>query len=173
VSCTSLAFLHLDLLSVVPIPERNLFIPTHPRELPPDEQYLLVCYYENDDQLAWIKTNGLYVFSLRSAESILTLDPKLCLARHLLLCASDNHALPGLWHRVKAGPRLLMDDQLFRLGYPISMIIGEIYVGYDIQQEALFEEYAWEPDRLAKIIPQASKANPFLATLGQILGVEK
>lgn len=72
----------------------------------PDETYVLVGFYNNQDQYNWISKNGLYNFRMGSGNGSLVLDKETVSAKYLLLHTHSEKSSGDLWKIVSNGPKV-------------------------------------------------------------------
>ena len=113
------------------------------RDLLPDETYVLIGYYKNEQQLEWILKQKLYNTRTGSANGSLHLSKKAISARYLLLHGEGELSTGRLYKLVSKGPRIFSKEKLEKLGYKEPS--GEYYLVYDIEgkPEPEFEGMKW------------------------------
>ena len=112
------------------------------RSLLPNETYVLIGYYKNEEHLKWIFKSNLYNTRTGTGSGSLKLDSKFISARYLLL-----HGRLGQYF-VKmdtSGPRILSKQDLINKNYP-EIPRGEYYVVFRLEiknTEPEFKSMKW------------------------------
>lgn len=146
------------------------------RDFLPDETYVIVAYFRNQDHLNWILEHHLYNMRAGDAKGSIELDKKIMNARYLLL-HSDDKVLPLIRLRRK-GPKVYTRKQLIKMGYPPYQkrgVIDElreqregdrIYLLFELFKDNSVEkelrEYRWAPEQLIQIQHAYTEALPNL-----------
>ena len=112
------------------------------RSLLPNETYVLIGYYKNEEHLDWILKSNLYNTRTGTGSGSLKLDSKFTSARYLLLHGSLGQ------HFVKmdtSGPRIMSKQDLINKNYP-EVPRGEYYVVFKLEiknTEPEFKNMKW------------------------------
>ncbi len=146
------------------------------RDFLPDETYVIVAYFKNQEHLDWILEHHLYNMRAGDAKGSIELDKEIMNARYLLL-HSDDKVLPLIRIRRK-GPKVYTRKQLIKMGYPPYKkhgIIDEsreqreadkIYLLFELFKDNSVEkelrEYRWAPEQLVQIQRAYTEALPNL-----------
>lgn len=101
------------------------------RDFIPDETFVIVAYYKNQEHLDWILQNHMYNVRAGDAQGSMSLDNKLINARYLLL--HNGQESQHLIRIIKKGPKIYTRSQLIQKGYPQHKIMGTNLV--DIERE--------------------------------------
>lgn len=135
------------------------------RDFLPDETYVIVAYFKNQEHLDWILEHHLYNMRAGDAKGSIELDKEIMNARYLLL-HSDDKVLPLIRIRRK-GPKVYTRKQLIKMGYPPYKKHGivdesreqreadKIYLLFELFKDNSVEkelrEYRWAPEQLIQI----------------------
>lgn len=129
------------------------------RDFLPDETYVIVAYFRNQEHLDWIMAHHLYNMRAGDDKGSIELDEKLINARYLLL-HNGKQVLP-LIRLKKKGPKVYTRKQLIKIGYPVykrngvmddereQLEANRIYLLFELFQsntaEKELQEYQWDP----------------------------
>ena len=135
------------------------------RDFLPDETYVIVAYFKNQEHLDWILEHHLYNMRGGDAKGSIEPDKEIMNARYLLL-HSDDKVLPLIRIRRK-GPKVYTRKQLIKMGYPPYKKHGivdesreqreadKIYLLFELFKDNSVEkelrEYRWAPEQLIQI----------------------
>ena len=131
------------------------------RDFIPDETYVLLGYYKNQEHLDWILKNNLYNGRAGIRKGSIHINKEIASAKYLLL-----HTQSGESHLYKLkvnGPRVFDYNELAKLDYPFSddeKSQDYIYLMFEINSKGLeseFEHYEWD----SLNIPSLSGKNRF------------
>ncbi len=131
------------------------------RDFIPDETYVLLGYYKNQEHLDWILKNNLYNGRAGIRKGSIHINKEIVSAKYLLL-----HTQSGESHLYKLkvnGPRVFDYNELAKLDYPFSddeESQDYIYLMFEINSKGLeseFEHYEWD----SLNIPSLSGKNRF------------
>lgn len=131
------------------------------RDFIPDETYVLLGYYKNQEHLDWILKNYLYNGRAGIRKGSIHINKEIVSAKYLLL-----HTQSGESHLYKLkvnGPRVFDYNELAKLDYPFSddeESQDYIYLMFEINSKGLeseFEHYEWD----SLNIPSLSGKNRF------------
>lgn len=131
------------------------------RDFIPDETYVLLGYYKNQDHLDWILKNNVYNGRAGIRKGSIHINKEIASAKYLLL-----HTQSGESHLYKLkvnGPRVFDYNELAKLDYPFSndeKSLDYIYLMFEINSKGLEPElmhYEWN----SSSIPVLSKTNRF------------
>lgn len=131
------------------------------RDFIPDETFVLLGYYKNQDHLDWILKNNVYNGRAGIRKGSIHINKEIASAKYLLL-----HTQSGESHLYKLkvnGPRVFDYNELTKLDYPFSndeKSLDYIYLMFEINSKGLEPElmhYEWN----SSSIPVLSKTNRF------------
>ena len=131
------------------------------RDFIPNETYVLLGYYKNQDHLDWILKNNVYNGRAGIRKGSIHINKEIASAKYLLL-----HTQSGESHLYKLkvnGPRVFDYNELAKLDYPFSndeKSLDYIYLMFEINSKGLEPElmhYEWN----SSSIPVLSKTNRF------------
>lgn len=92
------------------------------RALPPSEHHVVVAWYENNEQLLWIKRKGIVVVRLGDRRETWHVPPEFASARHFLLHTHNAKVADGLLmlKKQKPGYKIFTALDLKAKGYPCA-----------------------------------------------------
>jgi len=139
------------------------------RNLIPDDTYVLVGFYKNDN-LDWIIKSGLYNARAESDRGSLRLGPGESGAKYLLLHTSGETKTGRLVKITETGPRVFSKQTLISKGYP-SEPTQNYYLVYKIQEitDAELMNQLWDITMLEKYRQGRGSALPFSVTLSELM----
>ena len=121
------------------------------RALPPSEHYVVVAWYENQEQLKWTKKSGFAV--VRLGDPISTppeswhIPPPMASARHVLMRTRGGDVEDGLFRLTKPGYKVCTAKELVAKEYTGSME-GDIYALFEIESDPAFVAQCWDGIKL-------------------------
>ena len=136
------------------------------RDLLPNETYVLIGYYKNEEHLKWILKSKLYNTRTGTGDGSLRLHKKFISARYLLLHGSLGQYFIKL---DTYGPRILSKQDIIKKKYP-GVPKGDYYIvfGLDVENtEPDFKAMEWD---LSEICKSGHKsAVPVSVTLSKLM----
>lgn len=120
------------------------------RDFLPDDTYVLIGYYKNEEHLKWILKTGLYNTRTGTKNGSLRLDENFVKAKYLLL---HNGGKSSHFIKLKDAPRIMMGKDLRKNGYPYASEAEKdeksstayIVFNLDVENtEEVFESYSWD-----------------------------
>lgn len=147
------------------------------RDFLPDETYVIVAYFKNQEHLDWILEHHLYNMRAGDDKGSVELDKELMNARYLLL--HSNKEVRSLIRIKKKGPKIFTRKQLIKMGYPTYMkggvidnwreeqekdriyLLFELFQDNDVEKE--LRNYRWKPEQFSHT------QKPYVAPLVSIL----
>lgn len=142
------------------------------RDLIPDDTFVLVGYYNSQEQYNWIQKTGKYNFRMGSGAGSLVLDKESVSAKYLLLHASGDTKSSDLWEIVSKGPKVYSKDDMERKGYPKPKEeMQEYYLVIDIKRiiDQEFENVSWNFKNLKNYSIKRASSHPFTANLTELM----
>lgn len=139
------------------------------RKLIPDETYVLVGYYNSEDQLQWIKKNNLYNFRMGSGNGSLVLDKEMVSSNYLLLHTKGEKESGTLFKIISKGPKVYSKSELLKLGYPDPKKESYLIMKIEEVPEAEFEGLKWKFTDLPNYRTGRLSAYPFTASLSELM----
>ena len=138
------------------------------QKLIPDETYVLVGFYNTQEQYDWIK-KGKYNFRMGSGNGSLILDKETVSASYLLLHTHGNKSTGDIWKITSKGPKVYSKQNLIKKGYPSPS--QDYYLVIDIEQvdKTEFNDYEWKFKSLKNYNSGRASAQPFTATLTELI----
>ncbi len=140
------------------------------RALIPDETFVLVGYYKNENHYKWIKSSGLYNARAGNRRGSLRLSRGEAEAKFILLHSENELESNKLFKVSKLGPRVFSKRDLLREGYP-----GEndekYYLVYEIDEHNFPElnELTFNIRKLPGHKTGRASALPFSVTLADLI----
>lgn len=139
------------------------------RGLLPDETYILVAYYKQENW-NWILKSGLYNARAGNLRGSLRLGPRETGARFLLLHSDNESQTSKLLRISEIGPRVFSKETLIRKGYP-STPSQEFYLVYKVEEVKEWELKGrkWDITRLEGYKAGRGSALPFAITMTELM----
>lgn len=140
------------------------------RHLIPDETFVLVGFYKDNEHYEWIINNGLYNARAGSRRGSLRLSRGETEAKFVLLHGRDELETGKLFLVKKQGPRILSKKDLLENDYPGDSD-DKYYLVYDIQKNNLPElnNLKFDLRKLAKYQTGRASSLPFSVTLAGLI----
>ena len=122
----------------------------HNRDLLPDDTYVLIGYYKNEEHLKWILKSELYNTRTGTQNGSLPLSKELVGTKYLLL---HHGGKSSRFIKLKDAPRIMMGKDLAKKGYPYASEeekedkSSTAYVVFKLDEantEKVFEDYSWD-----------------------------
>ena len=147
-----------------PIPEY-----INEKKLIPDETFVLIGFYNTQEQYNWITKKGKYNFRMESGNGSLILDKETVSANYLLLHTHKQQSSGDIWKITSKGPKVYSKDNLIKKGYPNPS--QDFYLIIDIEKVSIkeFNNCKWEFKKLKNYHSGHSSAKPFTATLTELM----
>lgn len=139
------------------------------RDLIPDDTYLLVGYYNSQEQYNWIQRTGLYNFRMGSGAGSLILDKETVSSKYLLLHTSGDTDSGDLWKIVSRGPKVYSKDDLIRKGYPSPSQDNYLVIQIEPVTDTEFENVSWDFRNLSNYLTGRASAFPFTTSLTELM----
>lgn len=139
------------------------------RALLPDETYVLVAFYKDEQHLKWILRNRLYNTRTGTRTGSLHLGVKEAGASYLLLHTSNELLSARLMKLASNGPRIFSKQDMINKGY--SDPTQDFYLLYDIEgrAEEEFSNMKWDISKLIGYSKGRASALPFAVTITQLM----
>lgn len=140
------------------------------RGLIPDETFVLVGYYRDEEHLEWIESTGLYNARAGSARGSLRLKRGESTAKFLLLHSEGELITDKLYQITEEGPRIFSKADLIKKEY-YKIPSQEYYLVYKVEPSH-FEELknrAWDIRKLPNHKKGRGSPLPFSTTLAQLM----
>ena len=142
------------------------------RDLIPDDTFVLVGYYNTQEQYNWIQRTGMYNFRMGSGAGSLILDKETVSSKYLLLHTSGDKVSGDLWKIVSKGPRVFSKQDMERKGYPKPIEkMQENYLVLKIESvtDPEFENASWDFRNLKNYSTGRASAFPFTTSLSELM----
>lgn len=138
-------------------------------KLNPNETFVIVGFYESNEQLEWILKNNLYNFRTGTDKGSLPLSNENVNAKYLILHSSGELITNKIYQLKTAGSKILSQNNLIKKGYPNPS--GELYLVYEIEKEVSeeFKNLTVDLRNLSKFESHRNSAKPISVTLTEIL----
>lgn len=144
------------------------------RNLLPDETFVLVGFYKDEQHLKWILNSGFYNARADSKRGSLRLGPGETGAKYLLLHSHGETTTDKLFRIIETGPRIFPRRTLERIGYskdPNKQ--NHYYLIYKIEkvQDLEFANRSWDITKLKDFKTKRGSGFPFATTLTELMNV--
>lgn len=140
------------------------------RNLLPDDTFVLVGFYKNDEHLVWITQNSLYNARTGSTRGSLRLSPKETGAKYILLHTHGETQTGRILKLKKNGPRIFSKQDMLNKSYPDPS--QDFYLVYDIgKAENEFEKMTWNITKLDGYTAHRGSGIPFATSLTNLMNV--
>lgn len=139
------------------------------RSLIPDNTFVLVGYYNSQEQYTWIQRTGLYNFRMGSGTGSLILDKETVSSKYLLLHTSGDTESGELWKIVSRGPKVYSKDDLLRKGYPSPSQDNYLVIQIEPVTDLEFENVSWDFRELSNYSTGRALAFPFTTSLTELM----
>lgn len=143
------------------------------RDLIPDETFVLVGYFNSDQQYRWIEKNKLYNFRTGTGNGSLILDNETVSAKYLLLHGAGDEYSSRLWKVKGKGPKVWSREDLEKRGYPKKPSQPHYLI---LELEAVTDEaflgLQWQFKKLANYQAGRASAFPYTASLRELMQVK-
>lgn len=139
------------------------------RGLIPDETYVLVGFYNSEEQYEWIKSKGLYNFRMGSGKGSLVLDKETVSSRYLLLHTHRDKHSGDLWRIVSKGPRVFSKEDLLNKDYPSPSQDNYLVVELEKVTDPEFAGVKWNFKNLNNYSSGRASAFPFTTSLSELM----
>jgi hypothetical protein len=139
------------------------------RDLIPDDTFVLVGYYNSQEQYEWIQRTGLYNFRMGTGAGSLVLDKETVSSKYLLLHTSGDTDSGDLWKIVSRGPKVYSKDDLIRKGYPSPSQDNYLVIQIEPVTDIEFENVSWNFRGLSNYSTGRASAFPFTTSLTELM----
>ncbi len=139
------------------------------RDLIPDDTYVLVGYYNSQEQYNWIQRTGLYNFRMGSGAGSLILDKETVSSKYLLLHTSGDTVSGDLWKIISRGPKVFSKDDLIRKGYPTPSQDNYLVIQVVPVTDTEFKQVSWDFRKLLNYSSGRASAFPFTTSLTELM----
>lgn len=139
------------------------------RDLIPDDTFVLVGYYNSQEQYDWIKRKRLYNFRMGSGQGSLILDRETVSSKYLLLHTLGDTDSGDLWKIVSKGPRVFSKEDLIRKGYPKPSQENYLVIQINPVIDSEFQNVSWNFRNLNNYSTGRASAFPFSSSLTELM----
>lgn len=143
------------------------------RDLIPDDTYVLVGYYNSQEQYNWIQRKRLYNFRMGTGTGSLVLDIETVSSKYLLLHTSGDIDSGDLWKIVSRGPKVFSKDDLIRKGYPSPSQENYLVIEIEPITDTEFKNSSWDFKKLSNYSSSRASAIPFTTNLTELMKCKK
>lgn len=142
----------------------------HNRNLLPDETFVLVGFYKDEEHLKWIINSGLYNARADSRRGSLRLGPGESGAKYLLLHTHNETTTGRFFRIIEVGPKVFSKLALIKKRYPTEPS-REYYLVYNVEpvHDEEFETKKWDITKLSNYKTGSGSGLPFSATLTDLM----
>jgi predicted component of viral defense system (DUF524 family) len=140
------------------------------RNLLPDETFVLVGFYKDEQHLEWILNSGLYNTRADSKRGSLRLGPRETGAKYLLLHSHAETTTDKLFKIIQTGPRVFSKQTLIDKKYP-TVPSREYYLVYKVEKvhDIEFANRDWDITKLKDYLTSRGSGLPFATTLTELM----
>jgi predicted component of viral defense system (DUF524 family) len=139
------------------------------RDLIPDNTFVLVGYYNSQEQYKWIKQSGLYNFRMGSGTGSLILDKETVSSKYLLLHTIGDTESGDLWKIVRRGPKVFSKEDLIKKGYPSPSKDNYLVIQIEQVTDKEFKNVTWNFKNLRNYSTGRASAFPFTTSLTELM----
>ncbi|MDI6402047.1 DUF2357 domain-containing protein [Balneolaceae bacterium ANBcel3] len=139
------------------------------RDLIPDDTFVLVGYYNSQEQYHWIQRTGFYNFRIGSGTGSLILDKETVSSRYLLLHTIGDTDSGDLWKIVSRGPKVYSKADLIKKGYPSPSQDNYLVIQIVPVTDSEFENVSWNFRNLENYSTGRASAFPFTTSLTELM----
>jgi len=139
------------------------------RDLIPDDTFILVGYYNSQEQYNWIQQKGLYNFRMGSGTGSLILDKETVSSKYLLLHTIGDTDSGDLWKIVSKGPKVYSKADLIRKGYSSPSQDNYLVIQIEPVTDSEFENVSWNFRNLENYSTGRASAFPFTTSLTELM----
>ncbi len=126
------------------------------RDLLPDETYVLLGYYKDQDHLKWIQEHQLYNCRAGFRKGSVSISPSVATAKYVLL---HNQKEATLYKLKKGGPQVYGYEDMVKLSYPFDPNQEDqnkknIYLVFQLNHKGIepeFKKYKWHPENIPQL----------------------
>ncbi len=139
------------------------------RDLIPDDTFVLVGFYNSQEQYNWIKRTGLYNFRMGSGTGSVILDKETVSSKYLLLHTTGDIVSGDLWKIVSRGPKVYSKDDLIRKIYPSPSQANYLVIKIEPVTDPEFDNVSWDFRKLSNYSTGRASAFPFTTSLTELM----
>ena len=139
------------------------------RDLIPDDTYVLVGYYNSNEQYEWIKRTKLYNFRMGSGNGSLILDKETVSSKYLLLHTLGDSKSGDLWRIISKGPKVFSKEDLIRKGYSTPSQENYLVIQLEKVTDPEFENISWNFKNLENYSSGKASSFPFTTNLTELM----
>ncbi|HFK5562533.1 TPA: DUF2357 domain-containing protein [Elizabethkingia anophelis] len=139
------------------------------RDLIPDDTFVLIGFYNSDEQYEWIKKNKLYNFRIGTGTGSLILNKETVGAKYLLLHTTGDMDSGNFWKITGNGPKVFSKEDMLKKGYQNPS--QEYYLVMELEPvtDPEFKNLKWDFKKLANYASGRASAFPYTASLHELM----
>ena len=136
----------------------------------PDETFIIVGFYKNDQHLKWIISNSLYNARTGIDRGSFRISANEISAKYLLLHTHGSTKTSKIFQLKERGARIFSKEDLIQKKYP-SAPTQDFYLSFDIDLEvdATLKEYIWDVSKLKGYSLRRGSGLPFSVSLTELM----
>jgi hypothetical protein len=138
-------------------------------KLLPDETFVLVGYYNDNEQYNWITHKKMYNFRMGSGKGSLVLDKETVGAKLLLLHTKGDKHATKLFRIVSKGPKVFSKQDLIKRAYANPSQDYYLVIEIDELNQVQLENIKYDFKKLANYKPSYASAKPFTTSLSELM----
>ncbi|WP_111709747.1 DUF2357 domain-containing protein [Lutibacter citreus] len=139
------------------------------KKLIPDETFVLVGYYNSEQQHNWINSKKLYNFRMGTGNGSLILDKQTVSAKYLLLHGKGQNSSNELWEIKSKGPKVYSKDDLIKRGYINPSSDNYLVIEIEKVEMNIFGNQIWNFKNLKNYKKGRGSSLPFSCSLIELM----
>ncbi len=142
------------------------------RNLLPDETFVLIAFYKDEEHLRWIMKHQFYNARTGTTRGSLRLSPKETGAKYILLHTAGETKTNRIIKIKEIGPRIFSKQNMIDLKYP-NPEPTNYYLVYDIEDnvEEELKNHVWDITKLDAFKTKQGSGIPFTTSLTNLMKV--
>ncbi|MCC5907964.1 MAG: DUF2357 domain-containing protein [Balneolaceae bacterium] len=144
------------------------------KKLIPDEVFVVVGYYNDEEHLSWVLNNGLYNVRYGTGRGGVKLTSETVSASYLLLRGPDTMITDQIFQLKSGGPKVYSSSELIDAGYPRKEKPYS-YLVYEIEKpvQTEFKNRKWDVRKMKGYNPSRGKSTkPLFLSLMDMMKAE-
>lgn len=142
------------------------------KKLIPDETFVLVGFYNSEEQYNWIK-KGQFNIKMGSDNGSLLLDKETVSAKYLLLHTHGEKSSGDIWKIAGKGPMVYSKQDLVKTGYPNPTKENYLVVALEKLNKEDFKSCEWNFKQLKNYDSNRAFSLPFTCSLTELMQTKK
>jgi predicted component of viral defense system (DUF524 family) len=137
----------------------------------PDDTFVLIGYYKNEEHLDWILKNSLYNFRTGTDRGSLPLSAKEMGASYIVLHGPNETKTAKIYKLKEEGPRIFSKQDLLNKKYKSPN--GDLYLVYKLDDVKIpeLENQAWDITKLDNYSGFRNSAKPISVSFTELMNV--